>query len=70
MVLTNLNLLRFTFVNLGSITTTTTFVRQGTNLIIPVGQMGQFTSAAIKNNTKTICNLVIVKLGGIYIWTE
>ena len=62
--------LRFTFVNLGSITTTTTFVRQGSNLIIPVGQMGQFTSSAIINNTKTICNLVIVKLGGIYIWTE
>ena len=62
--------LRFTFVNLGSITTTTTFVRQGTNLIIPVGQMSQFTSSAIINNTKTICNLVIVKLGGIYIWTE
>ena len=62
--------LRFTFVSLGSITTTVTFNRQGTNLIIPVGQMTQFTSVAIINNTKTICNLVIVKLGGIYIWTE
>ena len=62
--------LRFSFINLGSITTTVTFTAQGTNKIIPVGQMGQFTSAAIINNTKTICNLVIVKLSGIYIWTE
>ena len=62
--------LRFSFINLGSITTTLTFTAQGTNKIIPVGQMTQFTSSAIINNTKTICNLVIVKLGGIYIWTE
>ena len=62
--------LRFSFINLGSITTTVTFTAQGTNKIIPVGQMGQFTSVAIINNTKTICNLVIVKLSGIYIWTE
>lgn len=60
----------FWFINLGSITTTTTFVRQGTNLIIPIGQMTQFTSSPIINNTKTCCSFVIVKLSGIYIWAE
>ena len=63
--------LTFWFLNLGSITTTTTFAVTGTNnKIIPIGQMTQYTSFPIITETKTACSFVIVKLGGIYIWAE
>jgi hypothetical protein len=62
--------LTFWFLNLGSITTTATFTAQGTNKIIPIGQMTQYTSFPIITETKTACSFVIVKLGGIYIWAE
>jgi hypothetical protein len=63
--------LRFTFINLGSISTMTTFTAAGTNKIIPSGQLAQFTSSTtVINNTKNSSSLVIVKLSGVYCWVE
>jgi hypothetical protein len=63
--------LRFTFLNLGSITTTTTFTAQSTNKIITIGQVTQNTSStALINNANNSCSLVIVKLSGVYCWAE
>ena len=63
--------LRFTFLNLGSVSTITTFTAQLTNKIITIGQVTQNTSTtALINNANNSCSLVIVKLSEVYCWAE